>query len=141
MGSMFSLRPPSGKKPAEALYRPGFRRLTVDIPAEDYAEFKAACALHRTSMHAEISGFVQAAIGAPDLLLSEMLFLEISPEFKAELMEYAAARRCSLADLLLQAFALLQRQEPEIEARPERRQRAPEPNRRNIQILRARRYP
>jgi hypothetical protein len=66
--------------------------------------------------------------------MSEALFLEISPEFKAELLDYAGARRCGLAELLLEAFAQLQRREPEIEPRQARR--APEPNRRNIQVLR-----
>jgi hypothetical protein len=90
-------------------------------------------------VHAEICGFIRPAVAEPDLLLSEALFLEISPEFKAELLDYAAARHCSLADLLLEAFAQLQRQGPEIEAPLERR--GPEPNRRNIQVLRGRRYP
>ena len=90
-------------------------------------------------MHAEIASFIQAAIAAPDRLLSETLFLEISPEFKAELLEYAAVRHWSLADLLLDAFTQLRRQEPEVEVRPERR--PPESDRRNIQLLRARRRP
>ena len=126
------------RKPAGELCRPGFRRLTVDLPAADHARFKSACAAHSTTMHAEIASFVRAAGGAPDRLLSEALFLEISPEFKAELLDYAAARRSSLADLLLEAFAQLKRQAPEIEARTERR--TTEPARRNIQV-RGRRYP
>ena len=129
------------KREADDLCRPGFRRLTVDVPAGDHAKFKSACALRGTTLHAEICGFIRAAIAAPYRLLSEALFLEISPEFKAELLDYAAARNCSLADLLLEAFAQLQRQEPEIEALPERRQPAPEPNRRNIQFLWRRRHP
>jgi hypothetical protein len=139
MGSMFSPRPPSSKKRADDLYRPGFRRLTLDVPIEDHAGFKSACALRGTTLRAEICGFIRAAVAEPDLLLSEALFLETSPEFKAELLDYAAARHCSLAELLLEAFAQLRRREPEIEARPERR--SPETDRRNIQVLRARRRP
>ena len=128
------------RKPAGELCRPGFRRLTIDLPAVDHARFKSACAAHSTTMHAEIAGFIQAAIAAADRLLSEALFLEISPEFKTELLDYAAARRSSLADLLLEAFAQLRRREPEVEIR-ESRQQPPEPNRRNIQVLRTRRRP
>lgn len=102
MGSMLS--PPSPKKPADRviasicapaarpravrrreagdLYRPGFRRLTVDIPAEDFARFKATCALHKSTMHNDICAFIQAVIGAPDALLSKMLFLESRPNSK-----------------------------------------------------------
>jgi hypothetical protein len=138
MGSMFSPRPPSSKKRADDLYRPGFRRLTLDVPIGDHARFKSACALRRTTLHAEICNFIRAAVTEPDLLLSEALFLEISPEFKAELLDYAAARHSSLADLLLDAFAQLRRRE-EIEVRPECR--APEPDRRNIQVLRASPHP
>ena len=134
---MLSALPSSRKKPAEALCRPGFRRLTLDVPIGDHAKFKSACALRRTTLHTEICSFIRAAIAEPDLLLSEALFLEISPEFKAELLDYAAARRCSLSDLLLEAFAQLQRREPEIEARPG--SRVPESDRRNIQVLRVRR--
>jgi hypothetical protein len=125
------------RKQSKDLCRPGFRRFTLDVPLEDHAKFKSACALHGTTLHAEICGFIRAAVAAPDLLLSETLFLEISPEFKTELLNYAAARRSSLGELLLDAFAQLQRQEPEVEVRPERRLQAAESDRRHIEVLRA----
>lgn len=129
------------RKPADELCRPGSRRLTIDIPAADHAKFKSACAAHSTTMHAEIMSFVHAAIAAPDRLLSEALFLEISPELKVELLNHAAARRTSLADLLLDAFALLRRKEPEREIGARPIFYARQSGRRSIEALRTGRHP
>ena len=41
------------------------------------------------------------------MLLSETLYLRISPELKQELQEYAAERKRELSDLLVEAFGLL----------------------------------
>ena len=38
------------------------KRLTVDVPEDNHARFKAFCALHKTKMAEEINGFIQRRI-------------------------------------------------------------------------------
>jgi hypothetical protein len=86
----------------------GYKRLTLDISAEDHARFKSICALHQTTMGAEITAMIGAQLADPDALLSEALYIRVSPQLKRELLDYARERRVSLTDLLIEAFGLLQ---------------------------------
>ena len=38
------------------------KRLTVDVPEENHARFKAFCAMHKTKMAEEINAFIQRRI-------------------------------------------------------------------------------
>ncbi len=58
----------------------GFLRMTMDIPVEDHARFKAICALRQTTMRAEIQTLIAATIAEPDRLLSERLGLAGAPK-------------------------------------------------------------
>src|SRR5262244_1302127 len=88
-------------------------RFTTDIDAEVHAKFKAICALNRTSMSHEINAIIAAQLADPDRLLSEALYVRVSPELKRELLEYATKRRVSLGTVLMEAVAQMERrQEP-----------------------------
>jgi hypothetical protein len=50
----------------------------MDIAAEAHAKFKALCALHRTTMSAEINSVIAAQLADPDRLLSEALSVRIA---------------------------------------------------------------
>jgi hypothetical protein len=82
----------------------------MDIRAEDHARFKSLCALHRTTMSAEINAIIAAQLADPDALLTEALYVRCSPDLKREILECAGARRVSVGVLLMQAVALLERQ-------------------------------
>ena len=43
---------------ASPVYRPT-KRLTVDVPEDNHARFKAFCAMHKTKMAEEINAFIQ----------------------------------------------------------------------------------
>jgi hypothetical protein len=51
----------------------------------------------------------------PDRLLSEALYVQVSPELKRELVNYAVERRVSLGTLLMEAMASWQRRPEPIE--------------------------
>lgn len=38
------------------------KRLTVDVPEDNHARFKAFCAMHKTKMAEEINAFIQSRI-------------------------------------------------------------------------------
>jgi hypothetical protein len=58
----------------------------------------------------EINTMIAAQLADPDALLSEVLYVRVSPELKQELIGYAKERHVSLTDLLIEAFGLLQRE-------------------------------
>jgi hypothetical protein len=58
----------------------------------------------------QISTMIAAQLADPDRLLSEALYVRISPQLKQELTDYAKERHLSLTDLLIEAFGLLQRE-------------------------------
>ena len=39
------------------------KRLTVDVPEENHARFKAFCAMHKTKMAEQINAFIESRIG------------------------------------------------------------------------------
>lgn len=43
------------------------KRLTVDIPAETHARFKAYCAMRRTRMAGEINAFIERCLAESEL--------------------------------------------------------------------------
>jgi hypothetical protein len=88
----------------------GYKRLTIEIRAEDHARFKSICALHGTTMGHEINTMIAAQLADPDALLSEALYVRVSPQLKQELIGYAKERHVNLTDLLIESFGLLQRQ-------------------------------
>jgi predicted transcriptional regulator len=60
-------------------------------------------------MSAEVGALIAAELEDPDRLLSEALYVRVSPELKQELVEYAGKRRVSLAVVLMEAVAQLER--------------------------------
>jgi hypothetical protein len=87
----------------------GYVRFTLDIAVEDHCRFKSMCALHRTTMSAEVGALIAAELADPDRLLSEALHIRVSSELKQELLELASKRRVSLAVVLMEAVAALER--------------------------------
>jgi hypothetical protein len=81
----------------------------MDIDEEAHARFKALCALHRTTMSAEINAMIAAQLADPDRLLTEALYVRVSPELKQEFEERAQRRRVGLGTLLMEAVAALVR--------------------------------
>jgi ParG len=49
--------PPANVAPASAPDK--LARLTIDVPSDLHAQFKAACAQHRTKMKAEVLQFIE----------------------------------------------------------------------------------
>jgi hypothetical protein len=68
----------------------------------------------------QINAMIGAQLADPDRLLSEALYVRISPELKQELIGYAKERHVSLTDLLIEAFGLLQRQYEPVDMAPSR---------------------
>jgi hypothetical protein len=88
----------------------GFIRLTLDLPLQNHLKFKSLCALNRTTMSHEVNAMIAAALADPDRLLTDVLYVRVSPELKRELVELATRREISLGTLLLETVMVLERE-------------------------------
>jgi hypothetical protein len=66
-------------------------------------------------MRKAICAFLEAEVAEPDAALTEVLMVRVSPAFKEELRLLARREHLSLADLLIEAFGLMERRREPLE--------------------------
>jgi hypothetical protein len=99
---------------------PPRHQVGFDLVAEDLARFRVLCRERGTDVAAEIRAMIAAELADPDQLLSEALYVRVSPELKRQILEYVKKRHVTLGTVLMEAVAELERRREKPEVRGNR---------------------